>query len=686
MVFFSYLAAAIAYLFFLCLILAAGIKTRQGKLLFIASSVSLFWALHVVLYYELNWLSLSDYILFDTLRALSWLIFLLALPIEKTSLFTNKTFWLAIVLALSINIHHIYIALTHTESSLSGIYLSLALIVLLFTLLERCYRLLQGENKWQIKPLCIYLAIVYSCDFYMYAQAALLGSQDYNIWMARGFIHCLALPLLLLATKRTTMWSVRIYVSRDVVFHSSMLLFAGSYLMLMAFSGYYIKYIGGQWGNLLQFAFIAFAVVMLVTVFLSERFRQKVKVFIAKHFFANRYEYRDEWLSVTDSLLEKDKDTPPFEHALNTILSRLRCQTGYLLAEDDTGNLTLVTGKNNKQNFKPEYVEPLLPFLKKQSWIIDLDEFRNNPQHYKELVMAPELLHNTNIWLIVPIFYKDKLISILLLGHSLKLAGLQWEERDYINVMVRQLAHYLLLHKANLALTEAKQFEAFNQMSAFLVHDLKNTLAQLSLIVTNAQKYKDNPEFIDDSIDTLANVVTRMRKVLDHFKRNKPQASEVSAININQLIESVCLDRSQSQPKPTFKCTSAKVTLYADRDKLTSVLFHLIQNAQDATEDSGFVNVELSTAPSWVEIKVSDNGTGMDESFIRERLFSPFDTTKGNAGMGIGVYEARQYAQKMGGRLNVSSQKSKGSCFTLNLPLKKSDPSVPLTGKEQEVV
>ena len=61
----------------------------------------------------------------------------------------------------------------------------------------------------------------------------------------------------------------------------------------------------------------------------------------------------------------------------------------------------------------------------------------------------------------------------------------------------------------------------------------------------------------------------------------------------------------------------------------------------------------------------------MDEKFIAERLFKPFDTTKGNAGMGIGVYEARDYILKFSGSIAVDSKPDEGTTFTIRLPLVK---------------
>ena len=113
--------------------------------------------------------------------------------------------------------------------------------------------------------------------------------------------------------------------------------------------------------------------------------------------------------------------------------------------------------------------------------------------------------------------------------------------------------------------------------------------------------------------------------------------------------------------------------LSLDKERFSSVLYHLIDNAQHATEETGkveiTVDVKTDVASTVLQINITDTGCGMSEQFIQQRLFKPFDTTKGNSGMGIGAYDALQFAQQHNGQLTVSSVEGEGSCFTLTLPV-----------------
>ncbi|WP_434340584.1 XrtA/PEP-CTERM system histidine kinase PrsK [Motilimonas cestriensis] len=668
MAFLSYLSAGLAYLFFAALLLAAKVKSNSGKLLLLVCFVGVLWSLQVLLYFELTWGELTDFLLLDGLRSVSWLIFIICLmepeaPIGK-QLMRSSWFWLSLVILAGL----IYnLLLNPLMSPLWSYYLNIFLVVQVLVHLERVYRHLTMEHRWRLKPLVLYLGLIFGFDFFFYAQAALFAEFDTEFWQARGFVHFLTLPMLVIATRRTTHWSARIYVSRDVVFHSSLMMLAGLYLLLMALVGYYIKYMGGEWDRAIQLLFAVVALLMLAVVFFSESFRQKVKVFIAKHFFANRYEYRDEWLSLTQDLMEQTEQSSPYQHALTIMLKRLSADTGFIY-QTQGKQVTKMAQSDSARALPSNAVAPLVEYFKQHNWLIDLVELRNSPQRYPDLVVPPALINQSQVWLVVPAFYQQELIGIMLIGPSRALRQLNWEDRDYIKVIAKQLAHYLVLHQAHSELAEAKQFQAFNQMSAFLVHDLKNTLAQLSLIVSNAEKHKTNPEFIDDSLLTIDNAVQRISRVVDHFRPNEHQPSCLAAVSLRELLKRVCHERSHVMPVPSL-LVEHDVTLYTDATRLQEVLLHLVQNAQEATSEQGEVSLSLQVSDSMVDIHIQDTGCGMDDDFIRQRLFTPFDTTKGNAGMGIGVYEARQFAMVNQGQLTVSSEVGVGSHFTLSLPL-----------------
>ena len=258
----------------------------------------------------------------------------------------------------------------------------------------------------------------------------------------------------------------------------------------------------------------------------------------------------------------------------------------------------------------------------------------------------------------------------MVLGKPRAAQKINWEDRDLLFTAGRQVASYLALLQANEALFQARQFEAFNRLSAYVVHDLKNIVAQLSLIVTNAVKHKHNPAFMEDAFHTVENATNKMNKLLSHLRKGRLDiGSNQEQLNLIYLLKEAIARRNVDSPKPKLCCSEEEVFVLADYDRLLSVLEHLIQNAQDATLNTGQIDVTCSRNNGKVAIDIEDTGCGMSEEFVRERLFKPFQTTKGNAGMGIGVYESREYITAMGGTMSVRSAVDKGTTFTIQLPL-----------------
>ena len=209
-------------------------------------------------------------------------------------------------------------------------------------------------------------------------------------------------------------------------------------------------------------------------------------------------------------------------------------------------------------------------------------------------------------------------------------------------------------------------------MSAFVLHDLKNVMAQVDLILANAEQHKHNPEFIDDTFETLTYTKARMDKMLKQLtEKNVSEQSKQSNILLSDIVNDVVHSRCAAlKPAPTV-AVNDESPLVIDKDKVANVLYHLISNAQQATLDTGSVEVVITVDrhTQHLVLFIEDTGEGMSADFIENRLFKPFDTTKGNAGMGIGAYDAKSYMESIGGKLKVQSVPNEGSCFTLYFPL-----------------
>jgi putative PEP-CTERM system histidine kinase len=539
-------------------------------------------------------------------------------------------------------------------------------------LVEQVYRNATQESQWSIKFLCLGLGALFMIDFFVYSKSLLFAQLDSLLWSSRGFINALITPLLFISILRLqASKALRITASRKIVFHTTVLLGSGLYLIVMSLAGFYIRDYGGNWGATAQLLFIFLALLILSILFISGKARALTKVFINKHFFHYHYDYRDEWLKVSKTIAKLNSINELSGFIIKTLCDLVDSSGGGLWLKNDQDDFYLAEESN--LGFSPPFTlqknQSLIRFMKKKQWVIDFIELAKSPHIYDDVDLSQWQNPLYNICLIIPLLQEDDIVAFVVLTKAKVTRQLNWEDHDLLKTVCLQLANALALSHASDALSRSRQFEAYNRLSAFLVHDLKNLVAQVCLIVKNSEKHKYNVEFIDDSIDTLKNIIFKMDHLLSQLKKEQLTSHNQSLINLVDIIKDVAIQQNANKPNLQLITNLDNIEIVGETQKITAIFSHLVQNAQEATADDGFIKVILSTDNQEAIIKIIDNGTGMDNKFIAERLFKPFDTTKGNAGMGIGVYEARDYIMKHYGSCNVESALGVGTTFIIKLPL-----------------
>lgn len=665
----GYAISAIGYAFLLLLLLTVRKSGLAKYLLILATGATCLWSIAPFLFTPL---SVEKLLLFDNIKSFFWLLFLASCLKDNftniVEVLTRKQTWL--ILALPITAITMPYLGIDKESWRFILQTMIALEVLV--LLEVIYRQ-AGENRWALKPLIIYLAVISVFEFVTFANALMVEQINLNYIAARGYVYSALIPLLVLAIRRVKNWGVEIYISRDIVMHSTLLMVAGAYLFLMAMLGYAVKYFGGQWGSTIQVVLIVLSLSLLATLFLSLSFRTKIKVFITKHFFANQFDYRHEWLKLTHCLNASELDGNVYETALRGLIQAIDYQNGCFI-QSQNGEMK-VLANIDKPVLNDDEQAVLLQFsvfFTSKNWIIDIEELRTQPYIYEGLKVNHGLLNGVSFQLVIPIYNEEEFWGMAVMqGSDNTSKKLNWELRDYLSAVNAQISNFLFHHQATQELAENAQFAAFTRMSAFIVHDLKNVAAQIDLILSNAEQHKDNPEFIDDTFETLHHTKTRMDKMLHQLtEKNALQDGTDSLVNLSECINNVVEQRCASYLPIPSVLVSSETPVVLDNDKLSNVIYHLVCNAQQATRDDGKVDIviELSADEKYMLINIVDTGSGMSENFMRTRLFKPFDTTKGNAGMGIGAFDAKAYLERIGGQLLVQSEQQQGTTFTLRIP------------------
>jgi len=433
--------------------------------------------------------------------------------------------------------------------------------------------------------------------------------------------------------------------------------------------------LGGAWGEALQILFLTAFLALFAALLSSTRFRARLMIFISQNFFDYKYDYREEWLKMTQIFANVSEDPPLPERVVRILADLVESNSGALWIKDEDHNFALHTSVNIPP---PKYTtidgeSDLVRFFGEKEWIIDLHEYRHDPVRYELLEIPDAVLKFSDGWLTIPLYLGDDLYGICLVGNPYAKVELNWENFDLIRVVARQTCNVLAQADSQNRLSRAMQFEAVSKASAFMVHDLKTMIAQLSLLVKNAQRHRNNPEFIDDMITTTEHAVNKLSNLVDHIRKPATDETPVQSVDLAVIIDDLAKHHARNQPKPKFKPPEEAVTVKGDPEQLRSVLSHLIQNAQDATPPNGDVTLTMKKSVDNVVLFIQDSGTGMSEDFIKMKLFKPFESTKGLAGMGIGAYQAREYVRQIGGNIDVTSELQVGSCFSVRLPLARDD-------------
>jgi len=536
-------------------------------------------------------------------------------------------------------------------------------------LLEQLFRNVTDDSRWNIKPLCLGLATQYIFDIYLFSDALMFNRIDPDASAVRAFIHSITLPLFFVATLRSRDWTSKIRLSQKAVFHSATLLIAGLYLLFMSGIGYYVRYFGSDWGKAFQIGLIFAALLGLGVLVVSGSMRAKLRVLVGKHFFTYRYDYREEWLRFTKTLSTQNSPQAMGQQVIRGLADMVESPAGALWLREGSRNHYIQTARWNMPECdvqeSPE--SSLVQFLISSGWVINLEEYRCYPRRYGDLQVPTWLSNLPDAWLVVPLMVGSEMHGFIVLASARTQTDVNWEVNDLLRTAGCQAASFLANMQATEALLEIRKFDAFNKMSAFVVHDLKNIITQLSLMLKNAERHRDNPEFQKDMLMTVENSVERMRQLMMQLREGATPPGAACGVNLPTVISRIQKEKL-NQGRTVDIEIAESLSTRGHEERLERVLGHLIQNALDATPSDGKVWVRLDRQGDRVHVEIGDTGHGMNQEFIRERLFRPFQTTK-ESGMGIGAYESSQYIKELGGEIFVESEPGVGTRISLILPM-----------------
>jgi putative PEP-CTERM system histidine kinase len=547
----------------------------------------------------------------------------------------------------------------------SGIALSLVVIALA----EQVMRSLSGDSRTGLAYVCVALFAIATYDIILFAGALMGGSIDPVLWAARGYVNALAvLPFVVFGERSAIRGEVD--DSREAGAGAIFFPVVTAGVLVWLAGDEFIRRFGGSWMNVASIVLVVVTLSVAAALIVSPTIRSRARVFLTKTLFRYKYDYRKEWLRFIGTLSETGLERVPTT-SVRAVAQIVNSPGGIVWTQVDDGDKYIPAGSWRVEmplGLTLDADSSLVKFLRKSQWIVDLNEMDQYPTRYEGLELDEWFSGRDDLWLVVPMLLGKRLSGFIVLLKPRTVPTLNFEDHDLLRTVGRHAGTHIKQAELDKRLAESSQFGTYHRLSAFLMHDLNNLIAQQSLVVRNAEKYRHNPEFIDDTIDTIAHSVARMRRLMGQLSSvtKTPQSAKVG---LRDVLKTAVEASSSRQPVPRLRFDGEELCVQADQDRLTVVIEHLVRNAQEATPQDGAIDITASTGDGMVTVEIRDSGAGMTPEFVSERLFRPFDSTKGSQSMGIGAYQAREYAKMLGGKLDVESEVGSGTTFSLRLPV-----------------
>lgn len=528
-------------------------------------------------------------------------------------------------------------------------------------LVHHLYTAATPAARAAVRPALIGLALLWAYDLNLATLAWLAGPFELPLAL-RGLLAVAIAPLFAIAISRGVGW--RIELSRKATFGSLGLLAAAAYLLAMLAAGMLMQRAGGDYRQLGWISLAGATALAGGVLIVPKRWRAWLRVKASKHLFSHRYDYRVEWLRFSETLGQPGTDPAPLDERVVQAIAQITESPGGVLLQPDAGGALAAGARWNWHNDAPAMAAgaSFAALLESEGHIVAVDEARAG------LGSAPQwLLDDRDAWAVVPLIHQGRSMGAVVVARPTPSRALDWEDFDVLRAAGRQAASALAEARGQEALADARRFDEFNRRFAFIMHDIKNLVSQLSLLTRNAERHADNPAFRADMIETLRGSVDKMNDLLARLSRQaKGPVGEPRPITLGVIAEAVAGPRRSIADIEIDG--SGQVMTLADPMRLEAALGHIVQNAIDASPPGVPVLVRLGRREAAATIEVIDQGCGMTADFIRSRLFRPFASTK-DGGFGVGAFEARGLIAAMGGRLEVESRVGEGSRFTLLLPL-----------------
>ena len=574
-----------------------------------------------------------------------------------------------------------------------GIHLAvLVSAVLVLMNLERTFRAAVGTLRWRIKFVILGLGLVFAARVYTSSQGLLYSISDSRLAIFNAGALLLGCFLITVSFFRASLSGVEVYPSLAVLEKSLTVLLAGAYLLVVGVFAKVVVFLGGDAAFPLKALVVLLALMGLGLLLASDRARFLSRRFISRHFHRPFYNYRGLWRSFTERT-SSIVDERAYARELANLISDAAQTLSVSVWIQHMGNMTLAastslayaeSGPSPPADIELKGIAEHLtgpPFVLEDSrepWVEQLKEL--NPDQFQKggkRVCVPLLGPSS----VAPISSPDgrsqellrrvdegQPLGMLIIGDRVNGIPFSIEDFELFKCIGDQAASGLLNLHLTQQLLQAREMEAFQTMSAFLVHDLKNTASTMSLMLQNLPTHFDDPLFRADALQAISKSVGRINDLINRLTALRQKLElQPAETDLNEVVNKALAD---FEGQNLVRNLNPVPKIFIDAGEIQKVVVNLLLNAREAAGETGKIQIETGQRNGWAMLSVKDNGCGMSREFMTRSLFRPFQTTK-KKGIGIGMFHSKMIVDAHHGRIEVESEKDKGTVFRVLLPFGK---------------